>query len=47
MYSPEIFRRTAEGVRDGRLLVYPRVGHGGTLTHRRFVPDVTAFLAQP
>ena len=47
VYPPEVFRRTAEGVRDGRLLVYPGVGHGGTLTFPRFVPDVVAFLAQP
>lgn len=47
VYPPEVFRRTADGVQDGRLVVYPRVGHGGTLTHRRFVPDVAAFLAQP
>jgi len=44
VYTPEIFRETAEGVRDGRLLVYPRTGHGGTLTRRRFVSDVTTFL---
>jgi pimeloyl-ACP methyl ester carboxylesterase len=44
VYTPEIFRRTADGVRNGRLLVYPRTGHGGTLTNRRFPPDVTGFL---
>ena len=42
--TPEIFRRTAEGVPDGRLLLYPRTGHGGTLTRRRFPVDVTEFL---
>ena len=44
VYSPEIFERTAKGVRDGRLIVYPGAGHGGTLTARRLVADVTAFL---
>jgi pimeloyl-ACP methyl ester carboxylesterase len=44
VYSSEIFQRTASGVRDGQLIVYPRTGHGRTLTSRRFVDDVTAFL---
>ena len=44
VYSYEIFQRTANGVRDGKLIVYPRTGHGRTLTSRRFVDDVTAFL---
>ncbi len=44
IYSSEIFQRTAEGVRDGRLIVYPGTGHGGTLTSRRFADDVTTFL---
>jgi len=44
VYSPEIFHRTADGVRDGRLIVYPGTGHGGTLTSRRLVDDVTTFL---
>jgi pimeloyl-ACP methyl ester carboxylesterase len=44
VYSPAIFQRTADGVRDGRLITYPRTGHGGTLTSRRLPDDVTAFL---
>jgi pimeloyl-ACP methyl ester carboxylesterase len=44
VYSPTIFRRTADGVRDGRLITYPRTGHGGTLASRRLADDVTAFL---
>jgi pimeloyl-ACP methyl ester carboxylesterase len=44
VYSPEIFTRTAQGVANGRLVVYPRTGHGGTLTHRRFASDVISFL---
>ena len=44
VYSAEIFRRTADGVQNGRLIVYPGTWHGGRLTHRRFPEDVTAFL---
>jgi len=44
VYSPEIFRRTADGVRDGRLIVYPGTGHGGAIVHRRLAADVGAFL---
>jgi pimeloyl-ACP methyl ester carboxylesterase len=44
VYSPEIFRRTADGVQDGRLIVYARTGHGGAIIHRRLADDVAAFL---
>jgi len=44
IYPAEIIRDTASGVRDGTLIVYPGTGHGGTITHRRFVADVTQFL---
>lgn len=44
-YTPELFRRTADGVRDGRLIIYPGVGHMGTFNHRRFAPDILAFLS--
>ena len=46
VYSAEIFRRTAEEVRNGRLTVYQGTGHGGTITSRRFVDDVTTFLSK-
>jgi len=46
VYSPDIFRRTADGVQDGRLITYPATGHGGTFTHRRFATDVIQFLQQ-
>ena len=30
IYSPEILRRTAQDIPEGRLILYPRTGHGGT-----------------
>jgi pimeloyl-ACP methyl ester carboxylesterase len=42
-YSPELFRETAEGVRDGRLLLYPKLDHKGTLGSKRFFRDATDF----
>jgi pimeloyl-ACP methyl ester carboxylesterase len=47
VYGPGIFRMTADGVRDGRLVLYPGVGHGTTLSHRKLGQDVLAFLAEP
>lgn len=44
VYPARIVSATAERVQHGRLVSYPATGHGGTLTHRRFVPDVLAFL---
>ena len=44
IYPAEIIRGTAAGIRDCTLIVYPRIGHGGTIMHRRFVSDVTSFL---
>lgn len=46
VYPPEILRRTAEGVRDGRLVLYPGVGHAGTMTRRRLPADVASFLGR-
>ena len=44
-YSTEMFRQTARGIPDARLLLYPRCGHGGTFIRRRFGSDVTGFLS--
>ncbi|MGY1663376.1 alpha/beta fold hydrolase [Geodermatophilus sp. SYSU D00705] len=44
VHTPEISQRTADGVRDGRLVRCPGTGHGGTITRRRFADDVTRFL---
>lgn len=43
-YSVDNFRRTAAGIPGARLIVYPRTGHVGALSHRSFARDVTAFL---
>jgi pimeloyl-ACP methyl ester carboxylesterase len=43
-YSPELFTATATGLPAARLVVYPRTGHAGVESHRRFGPDVLAFL---
>jgi len=42
-YSEKLFRETAEGIPDARLVVYPRMGHpaGG----QRYRREVLAFLA--
>lgn len=43
-YSTDLFRRTAEGIPRGRLVLYPDAGHLTTAADSRFVPDVLAFL---
>lgn len=43
-FTPELFRRTAERIPDGRLIVYEGRGHGGSLRDRRFARDVVSFL---
>lgn len=43
-YSTETFRHTADGIPDARLILYPRTGHIGTVSHPRFVGDVVRFL---
>lgn len=45
VYGPAIFSETAQGVRDGRLVLYPKASHGTTFTAPRLADDVTAFLA--
>jgi len=47
VYGPDILRATAEGVRNGRLVLYPHTSHGGALVHRGVARDVLAFLAEP
>lgn len=43
-YTTEIFRRTADGIPDSRLIIYPGASHTGAVNHPYFTPDVTAFL---
>ena len=45
VYSRELFERTASGVRDGRLILYPKASHGTTFTNGALGADVRAFLA--
>ncbi|MBF6298584.1 alpha/beta hydrolase [Nocardia amamiensis] len=46
-YSVATFRRTADGIPDSRLIIYPGAGHMGAIKHQRFAIDVTNFLNQP
>lgn len=43
-YTTETFRCTADCIPAGRLILYPRTGHLGTVSHPRFVDDVVRFL---
>ncbi len=45
-YAPHLFRETADGVANGRLLLYPERGHVGTTGAPTFTRDVLAFLDQ-
>ena len=47
VYPADIVRDTAAHVQHGRLLVYPRAGHGGTITRRTFSRDIADFLSEP
>ena len=43
-HPTELFRETAQGIPDARLVLYEGRGHGGTFADRRFARDVVAFL---
>jgi pimeloyl-ACP methyl ester carboxylesterase len=43
-YPTELFRATANGIPDARLILYENRAHGGTFADRRFGRDVVAFL---
>lgn len=45
-YPSELFWETAEGIMDGRLVIYEDRAHGGTFSDKRFGTDVVAFLAE-
>jgi hypothetical protein len=45
VYGAEMFRTTADGVGDGRLLLYPGASHASTMTSKRLGDDVAEFLA--
>lgn len=44
-YPPDMFRRTARGIPDARLVIYENRKHGGTFVDRRFGRDIVAFLS--
>ena len=44
VYGLDVLRATADGVRDGRLIVYAGASHASTLTHNRLSDDVAEFL---
>ncbi|MGK8521979.1 alpha/beta fold hydrolase [Nocardia asteroides] len=46
-YSLATFRRTADGIPDSRLVIYPGASHMGAVKHPRFATDVLTFLTQP
>lgn len=43
-YSPQLFRQTAEGIPNARLVLYEGRAHVGTFADRRFARDVLTFL---
>uniref|UniRef100_UPI0024555EF7 alpha/beta fold hydrolase n=1 Tax=Nocardia abscessus TaxID=120957 RepID=UPI0024555EF7 len=45
-YSLATFRRTADGIPDSRLVIYPGAGHVAAIKHPRFATDVTDFLTR-
>ena len=44
VYSQEMLRSTADGVRDGRLILYEGKSHASVFTDKRLGPDVVRFL---
>jgi len=47
VYGLDLLRGTADGVRDGRLVVYEGASHASTMTDKRLGEDVAAFLTAP
>ncbi len=45
VYGLDLLRATADGVREGRLVVYPGASHASTMTAKRLGSDVHEFLA--
>lgn len=43
-YTPDLFRETARRIPDARLVLYPRRGHAGVLTHRPAQREIVRFL---
>lgn len=47
VYGQELLRATAEGVRDGRLILNTGASHASTMTHKRLAEDIATFLSSP
>jgi pimeloyl-ACP methyl ester carboxylesterase len=47
VYGIDLLRGTADGVRDGRIVVYDGASHASTMTDKRLADDVADFLAAP
>ena len=43
-YSPDLMKQTAERIPHARLIMYPGRRHSETMTDRRFISDMLAFL---
>ncbi len=46
-YGADVFRDTASGLPNGRLLLYPDKGHAETQTNRKTINEVFRFLDEP
>jgi pimeloyl-ACP methyl ester carboxylesterase len=44
VYGLDLLKATADGVRDGRLIVYSGASHASTMTDKRLGDDVASFL---
>jgi pimeloyl-ACP methyl ester carboxylesterase len=40
LYTPELFRETAERIPGARLRLYPGKGHAGVMTHRPAIREI-------
>ena len=47
VYGLDLLRSTAEGIRGGRLIVYPGASHASAMTNKRLGDDVAAFMLAP
>lgn len=45
-WTPEMFAETADRLRRGELIMYPKAGHS-IVTSKQFVADVVAFVNRP
>ncbi|WP_454197309.1 alpha/beta fold hydrolase [Nocardia sp. Marseille-Q1738] len=43
-YPVETFRRTADGIPNAQLTIYPGIGHLGVVKQKRFTQDIVSFV---